>query len=140
MLGNIKILIVDDAPPMRAFIKAGILSSISKDIFIDEAVSGEAAQSKLQLHNYDLILCDWNMPGMKGSDLLRWMKEQEDLKDTPFIMVTAHNEKDIIMDAVNLGITDFIVKPITVDMLAKKTASALRDIILKKRQNNNGEE
>jgi DNA-binding response OmpR family regulator len=72
------------------------------------------------------------MPGMKGSDLLRWMKEQEDLKDMPFIMVTAHNEKDIIMDAVNQGITDFIIKPINVDALVKKVSAALRDIISKK--------
>ncbi len=129
---NIKILIVDDAAPMRAFIKAGILSSISRNITIEEAPSAEAAQNRLKEHKYDLIISNWNMPGMKGTDLLRWVRGKEELKDIPFIMVTAHNENDIIMEAVCHGVTDYIVKPITIDTLSKKVLAALKDIILKK--------
>ncbi len=129
---GIRILVVDDMPPMRTFVKAGIKTAVSKDIEVDEASNGEAAKGKLQLQRYDLVLCDWNMPGMKGSELLQWMKEQEKLKDIPFVMVTAHNEKDIIMEAIKLGVRDYVLKPVTVDALGSKIKAVLMEAIARK--------
>ncbi|MBZ0155722.1 MAG: response regulator [Alphaproteobacteria bacterium] len=130
MLEKVRILIVDDMPPMRAFIRAGIKASISKDIEIDEAGNAEAAREKLKIQQYDLILCDWNMPGVKGTELLQWVREQEGLKRIPFLMVTAHNEKDVVMEAIKLGVSDYLMKPITVDVLSKKVRAALAASIL----------
>ncbi len=121
-----RILIVDDMMPMRAFIKAGIRSTISKDIEIDEASSGEAAKGKLEVQRYDLVLCDWNLPGLKGTELLQWMREQDALKNTPVIMLTANNKKEIIQEAIELGAADYVIKPVTADVLGKKVSAVLR--------------
>ena len=135
---GIKILIVDDMLPARAFIRGSIKAYISKDIETDEANSGEAAKAKLGSHNYDLVLCDWNMPGMKGSELLEWIKSQDNLKHIPFIMVTAHNEKEIIMDAIKLGVKDFLIKPITADDLSKKVRAVLAEVLARKKKETEG--
>src|SRR5271169_1840272 len=114
---SLKILIVDDTPSMRAFVKASIKSSFSGGIEIDEASTGETAREKLTAMPYDIVICDWFMPGMNGTELLAWMREQDDLKDIPFLMLTAHNDKEIIMKAIDAGVTDFITKPVSVDTL-----------------------
>jgi len=125
----VRILIVDDMTPMRVFIKAGLKASISKDIEIDieidEASSGEAAKAKLESLRYDLVLCDWNMPGLKGTELLQWMREQDALKNTPVIMLTANNDKKIILESIELGVADYIIKPVTADALGKKVRAVL---------------
>lgn len=121
-----RILIVDDMLPMRAFMKATVKSSVSKDLETDEAANAEAAKTKLQVQHYDLVLCDWNMPGMKGSELLQWMRSEERLRQVPFIMVTAHNDKEIIMEAIKAGVNDFVLKPITAEVLSRKIIAALR--------------
>ena len=126
MTGPIRILIVDDMMPMRAFIKGGIRASISKDIEIDEAGSGEAAQLKLGSQRYDVVLCDWNLPGLKGTELLQWIREQDALENTPVIMLSAYNKKELIEEALELGAADYVIKPVTMDLLCKKVSAVLR--------------
>lgn len=121
----VRILVVDDMMPMRAFIRAGIIANVSKEIEVDEASSGEAAKAKLENKRYNLVICDWNLPGLKGTELLQWMREQDSLKDTPVIMLTAFNKKELILEALELGVADYIIKPVTVDVLSKKIKDAL---------------
>src|SRR5208337_3979603 len=75
---NIRVLIVDDDSPMRAFIKASIRSQFPDQVGIivelDEAGSVGAAMAKLAEKPCDIVLCDWNLPGVKGTELLAWMK------------------------------------------------------------------
>ncbi|MGO9379678.1 MAG: response regulator [Dissulfurispiraceae bacterium] len=121
------ILVIDDVSAMRAFIRAGIKVSFRENVQIEEADSGESAMKELQNRRYDLILCDWNMPGIKGTELLQWVREQNDLKAIPFIMLTAHNEKDIVMEAMKLGVNDYITKPITIEILTKKLRPFIKE-------------
>ena len=121
------ILVVDDMPAMRAFVRAGIKISFPGKVQIEEADSGESAMKELKNRRYDLIVCDWNMPGIKGTELLQWVKSQDDLKAIPFIMLTANNEKDIVMAAIKSGISDFITKPTTIDILAKKLRPFIKE-------------
>ncbi len=138
MAGPIRILIVDDMMPMRAFIKGGIRASISKDIEIDEAGSGESAQLKLESQRYDLVLCDWNLPGLKGTELLQWIREQDALKDTPVIMLSAFNKKELIEEALELGAADYVLKPVTLDVLGKKVSAVLRASLACRKTNTEG--
>jgi len=131
-MASIRILIVDDVASMRAFVKASIRSSFQKNIELDEAGSGDAAMTALRSKRYDLVLCDWHMPGMTGGQLLEWMKGEEKLKEILFIMMTAHSSKDVVAEAIRAGVNDFIAKPITVDILCKKLAAHLRKIEAKK--------
>lgn len=136
MTKAVNILIVDDMPVIRSFINITIMSVIKKDVIenihVDEAQNGKAAQAKLEAGPYDLVLCDWNMPGMNGSELLQWMKSQESLREIPFVMITANNEKKFIMEALQMGVTGYVLKPLTVEVLDKTINSLLSDIITKK--------
>ena len=115
---TMKILIVDDFATMRR-----ILRNILKQIgFTDivEADDGNTALKELQKEKIDLILCDWNMPEMPGIDLLKTLKADEQLKDIPFVMVTAEAQKDNIIEAVKAGVSSYIIKPFTAETVSEK--------------------
>ncbi len=115
---NMKVLIIDDFATMRR-----ILKNIIKQIGftnIDEADDGKSALKALKNDKFDLILCDWNMPEMSGIDLLNKLKSDDQLKDTPFVMVTAEAQKDNIVKAVKAGVNSYIVKPFTADIVEQK--------------------
>lgn len=113
-----RILIVDDHEPMRKIIK-NILRQIGLED-MDEAIDGRDAVKKMKEKNFDIVLLDWNMPGMTGLDVLKIIKSDQNLKNIPVIMVTAESSKEKIIEAVNFGVTDYIVKPFTAEVLKKK--------------------
>lgn len=114
-----KILAVDDSSTMLRIVvntlnKAGYTNIIT-------AENGQEALTKL-MENPDvsLILSDWNMPEMKGLDLLKAVRADDKLKAIPFVMVTSRNVKEDILEAVKAGANDYLVKPFTVDSLKEK--------------------
>ncbi|MBF0558862.1 MAG: response regulator [Nitrospirae bacterium] len=127
---KIKVLIVEDTFAMRTFIKATIKATFSENVELDDAGSGESAMDKLAAKPFDVVICDWNMPGMKGTELLAWMKEQDNLKDIPFLMLTAHNAKDVITGAIEAGVSDFIMKPVSADVLSQRVRMAFKTVLL----------
>ncbi|MFO7554774.1 MAG: response regulator [Desulfobacterales bacterium] len=68
----------------------------------------------------DLILSDWNMPEMPGIDLLKTVRSDDELKDIPFVMVTAEAHKDNIVEAVKAGVSGYVVKPFTAETISDK--------------------
>jgi two-component system chemotaxis response regulator CheY len=115
---NINILIVDDFASMRRIIK-GTLKAIGFSNFI-EAEDGAIAMKKLEKEKVDLIISDWIMPNMDGLDFLKAVKGNEKLKKIPFIMVTAEGQKGNVLDAINAGVNNYIVKPFTSETLYAK--------------------
>lgn len=94
---NMRILIVDDMPAMRNILK-NLLNQIDfKNLH--EADDGTTALVKLKNEKFDFVLADWNMPKMNGLELLKKAKANEELKDIPFLMVTAEALKDNIIAA-----------------------------------------
>lgn len=73
-----------------------------------------------------LILADWNMPVMSGIDLLKSVRGLPAHKKTPFIMITADSEMDMIVQAISAGVSSYIVKPVTLEGLRNKIASVLK--------------
>lgn len=118
------ILIVDDSALMRTFVREA-LDVISKDFEVFGAATGDAAMEHLARMPFDLVLCDWNMPRMDGGDLLRWVRSNEQIKDTPFIMLTAHDDKELIMKMIKLGVKDYIIKPVSVEALTGRIKKVL---------------
>jgi two-component system chemotaxis response regulator CheY len=78
----------------------------------------------------DLILCDWNMPLFSGLDLLKLIRNSPETQKIPFIMITAENERDKVIDALKSGANDYIIKPLTADVVIRKL------INIKKKQQN----
>ncbi|MFH0921598.1 MAG: response regulator [Fibrobacterota bacterium] len=114
-----KILVADDSSTMVRIImntleKAGYTNIVT-------AENGRDAWEKLCIHkDVDMVLSDWNMPEMRGIELLQAMRAEEATKNIPFIMVTSRNVKDDILEAVKAGANDYLVKPFTVDAIKEK--------------------
>ncbi|MCG3128079.1 MAG: Chemotaxis protein CheY [Phycisphaerae bacterium] len=87
-----------------------------------EASSGEEALRGCAAERFDVILMDWNMPGMSGIDALRHLREAG-IK-TPIIMVTTEAEKSRVIEAIRSGATDYLIKPFTPEQLAAKVKRA----------------
>jgi len=122
---KIRILIVDDMVFTRNFISNCAKLSFPGSI-CDTAADGKTALEKLQAQSYSIILCDWEMPGIKGDEILRWVRGAPETKALPFIMVTANDEKESIMNVISLGVTDYVVKPLNCETLSQKIRSALK--------------
>ena len=115
---NMKVLIVDDFATMRR-----ILKNIMKQIGfsdITEADNGKNALKILKSQEIDLILCDWNMPEMAGIEVLNTVRGDDELKNTPCIMVTAEAQKENILEAVKAGVSSYVVKPFTAETVEQK--------------------
>lgn len=122
-----RILLADDSTLMREFIK-GIIADSFPEIDVHDVSNGKEAQHKLENARYDFILCDWEMPEMSGSALLEWIRDNPTTKTTPFIMVTARREKEAILEAIKLGVSDYIVKPLTPEVLYQKIKTIIRKL------------
>ncbi len=121
-LSQFNILIVDDAP---------VILELMKGIFIElgysgviTATNGHEALQELTAKEFDLILCDWDMPSMNGLELLRVLRDQEkknnEGKCIPFLMVTGKNDIKKVTEAIKLKVTDYIVKPFKPDEIKER--------------------
>ena len=90
------------------------------------AFSGEIAQQKITEHQPDLVLLDLMLPGISGLDLCRKLKQQDDTRQIPIIMVTAKTEDSDIVAGLELGAEDYITKPFSPRVLIARVHSVLR--------------
>jgi two-component system, chemotaxis family, chemotaxis protein CheY len=123
---NIKILVVDDFATMRKVIR-NLLKQVGYEN-IAEAEDGVLALRVLKSQKVDLVISDWNMPNMTGLELLKAVRADEDLKTTPFLMVTAEALQDNVIAAVKAGVSNYIVKPFTAEVLNDKITKILEKI------------
>ena len=115
---NMKILVVDDMVTMRRIVK-NILKQLGFSN-IDEAENGQEALQKLRADTFGFVVSDWNMPVMSGIDMLRAIRADEKLKTTPVLMVTAEAQQSNLVEAVQAGVNNYIVKPFTAETLQEK--------------------
>ncbi|MDX2348628.1 MAG: response regulator, partial [Nitrospirota bacterium] len=108
---SIKVLVVDDMSTMRRIVK-NVLKQIGFSDMV-EAENGQDALSKLKVDDIGLIVSDWNMPVMQGIELLREVRADFELKHIPFLMVTTEAQKENIIEAVQAGVSNYVVKPFT---------------------------
>jgi two-component system chemotaxis response regulator CheY len=118
-----RILVVDDMATMRGIIR-NQLRTIGFDHFI-EAKNGLAAFTLLGEHfkrgePIELVLSDWNMAEMGGLDLLRRVRATEQIKDVPFLMITAADEAHQVQEAIASGVSNYLMKPFTPSTLKEK--------------------
>jgi signal transduction histidine kinase/CheY-like chemotaxis protein/HAMP domain-containing protein len=124
-LQNLAMLVVDDNPAARE-----ILADALKDLGdrVDTVSSGPEAVAAIRQHDasdpYDLVFMDWRMPGMDGLEATRLIKGDRLLKKQPaVVMVTAFGREEVREEAERLGITAFLVKPVTKSMLVDTLVS-----------------
>ena len=112
------VLVVDDYNTMVRIIR-NLLRQLGFET-IDDASDGSAALVKMRQRKYGLVISDWNMQPMTGYDLLREVRGDPQLADTPFIMVTAESKTENVIAAKKAGVSNYIVKPFNAQTLRNK--------------------
>lgn len=82
--------------------------------------TAEKAVVELGTMPFDLILVDWMLPGLSGIELVRRIRRSQLNAQAPVLIVTAHNQKEHVIEAVRAGVDDFVVKPFRADVLLEK--------------------
>src|SRR3954467_11745699 len=112
------ILVVDDYNTMRRIIR-NLLKQLGFDN-VDEAAHGGEALAKMHEKAFGLVISDWNMEPMTGLELLKQVRADEKLRNTPFIMVTAESKPENVIAAKQAGVSNYIVKPFNAETLKTK--------------------
>ena len=113
-----KVLVVDDSAVMRQIIKKNLKELGFSDL--TEAEDGAAGLKKTGEGGCCLIVSDRNMPNMTGLEFLKAIRADGNLKGVSFIMVTSEADKEKIMEAVQAGVNQYIVKPFNAVQLEEK--------------------
>ncbi|MBT5377112.1 MAG: response regulator [Nitrospinaceae bacterium] len=121
---TLKFLVVEDDEASRTII-ARFLNHLGYSNLV-LAKNGKAAINQLKLSPVDLIISDWRMPDMDGLELYWAAKNQELLDDAPFLMVSAENERGKVLEALQAGVSDYIVKPVNSEILKSKIDKLLK--------------
>ena len=118
---SMPVLVVDDYQTMIRILR-NLLKQIGfKDV--DDASDGTAALAKLKEKQYGLVISDWNMEPMTGYELLQAVRADDNLKATPFIMVTAESKTENVIAAKKAGVNNYIVKPFNAATLKQKMSA-----------------
>lgn len=118
-LNTMTVVIADDIDSMCKSIR-GMMKVLGygKNYFLVH--NGADALKIIHEQDVDLLIVDWNMPIMSGVELLERIREDEDLRDMPVIMVTAQANRDMVAEAGESDIDAYLLKPLTVKSLGDK--------------------
>ncbi len=103
------VLIVDDMASIRQFLRSILRENGCNKIL--EASNGVEALGIVKNNYIDMVVSDWNMPKMDGLELLQNIRDDEQIKETLFLMVTSESEKDSVVKAIQSTVDGYIVKP-----------------------------
>ena len=121
---KIRVLVVDDKPNMVRM-TIHMLQTLGFQNIV-KASDGDVAMQKLKGgESIDLILCDWNMPRMTGIEVLRAIKEDEHLREIPFLMVTAEVDPKTVAEAGEVEVDSYLLKPFRLEDLQAKIEEVL---------------
>lgn len=111
-----RVLVADDSSTMRKIILRSLAAVGVPEA--TEAADGTEAVSLFKPGEFDLVLTDWNMPGKSGLEVIQEIRAQD--AKVPIIMVTTEAEKTRVVQAIQAGVSDYLVKPFTADTLREK--------------------
>jgi two-component system, chemotaxis family, chemotaxis protein CheY len=113
MMGRIKVLVVDDEYYTRKVIRTLLLAMGCTKIY--EAGEGATGLEEIRALTPDVVLLDWEMPGIDGAEFVRRVRSPDSfpLPAVPIIMLTGHGERSRVMEAVRLGVHEFLLKPVS---------------------------
>ena len=124
-LETLKVLIVDDEPTMRKVTRSLLQVIGVKTIY--EAKDGRSGIEAIHRWEPDLVILDWEMPSPNGSEFIRQVRSPDKfpLPDVPIIMLTAYGERSRVIEAVELGVNEFLLKPVSSRALLEHIVSIL---------------
>jgi len=116
------LMLVGDSATMRKIIMRIIqMSGLTIDR-IEEANDGNEALAKLQDGSVNVMLCDINMPGMSGTELVKKIRENDTFSDVKIVMVSTESSDEVVEKAKADGANGYITKPFTPEKIQKELA------------------
>lgn len=113
-----RVLVVDDSKAMRTILKK-ILESMGA--IVEEAENSQEGLRKLEMGlHLDMVLVDWNMPGMSGLEFIRAVRANPHHQKLLLMMVTAETERSQIEKALAEGANEYVMKPFTKEVIQNK--------------------
>lgn len=124
-LAALKVLIVDDEHTMRKVTRS-LLQAIGVKK-IHEANDGRSGLEAICTLAPDIVILDWEMPSPNGAEFVRQVRSpgRFPFPDVPIIMLTAFAERSRVVEAVRLGVNEFLLKPVSSKALAARLVSIL---------------
>lgn len=113
---SIKVLVADDSGVMRKIILRALAALGVSDVV--EAADGNEALAHFERQSFDLVLTDWNMPGKNGIDVLKSIRAAG--STIPIVLITTEAEKSRVMEAIQSGVSEYVVKPFDAATLQAK--------------------
>lgn len=120
-----KILIVDDIKVNADLIKEILEQAVDKFAVLT-ADSGDEGIKIAKQEKPDIILMDWKMPNLSGIDAIKILKEDPETKTIPILMITAYSSPENLKDAFEVGVFDYIEKPVNQEELTSRIKNALK--------------
>jgi two-component system, chemotaxis family, chemotaxis protein CheY len=124
-LAALTVLIVDDEHTMRKVTKS-LLQAIGVKI-IHEASDGHRGLDAICRLAPDIVILDWEMPNLNGAEFVRRVRSPNHfpVPNVPIIMLTAHAERSRVLEAVKLGVNEFLLKPVSSKAMLARIVSIL---------------
>lgn len=124
-LSNARVLLVDDEYYMRKVVRTMLLGFGIRTVY--EAEDGSSGLALIRAHAPDVVILDWEMPNLNGPSFVRMVRSPETfpLPDVPIIMLTGHGERARVVEAVCLGVNEFLLKPVSAQALRDRLLSVL---------------
>jgi CheY-like chemotaxis protein len=125
LLAATKVLVVDDEHYMRKVVRALLMSVGVRTVF--EAADGPAGLEMIRNNNPDIVIVDWQMPGLDGSGFVRMVRSPDTFPypNVPIIMLTGHGERSRVLEAIQIGVNEFLLKPVSSKALLTRLVSVL---------------
>jgi len=122
---TLKVVVVDDEPNMRKVVRTMLLGMTIRAVH--EAADGPAGLELIRTVAPDVVIVDWEMPGLDGGGFVRMVRSPETFPypTVPIIMLTGHGERSRVIEAISIGVNEFLLKPVSAQALHDRIAAVL---------------
>lgn len=120
-----KVLVVDDEHYMRKVVRTLLMSIGIRTVY--EASDGITGLESIRTLGPDIVILDWQMPALDGPGFVRMVRSPDTFPfpDVPIIMLTGHGEKARVVEALQIGVNEFLLKPVSSKALRDRIVSVL---------------
>jgi two-component system, chemotaxis family, chemotaxis protein CheY len=124
-LASAKVLVVDDEYYMRKVVRTLLMSIGVRTVY--EAADGPAGLDLIRSMAPDVVIVDWQMPGLDGAGFVRMVRSPQTFPfpDVPIIMLTGHGERSRVIEAIQIGVNEFLLKPVSSKALQDRMVAVL---------------
>lgn len=124
-IATLKVLVVDDDHAMRKVVRTMLAGIGVKTVY--EACDGMSGLDATRAHAPDLVIVDWEMPGIDGAQFVRMVRSPGEfpMPDVPIIMLSGHSERWRVIEAAHIGAHEYLLKPVSTKALRERITAVL---------------